>query len=93
MPDIHPTSILQVGFGFFGSKTLLSAVELGLFTELAKRPMNAEQIRQALGLHHRALPVLGIRESSKRTYIVSSGCRCGGQRHQASSCGAQARMG
>jgi hypothetical protein len=32
-----PDRIMQLGFGFWGSKTLLSAVELGLFTELAKR--------------------------------------------------------
>jgi hypothetical protein len=42
--------------GFFASKTLLSAVELGLFTELAKRPMNAGEISEALGLHPRAVP-------------------------------------
>ena len=36
----HPTpeKIMQVGLGFWGSKTLLSAVEMELFTELAKRP-------------------------------------------------------
>src|SRR5215470_12631042 len=33
-----PEHILQVGLGFWPSKTLLSAVEMGLFTELAKRP-------------------------------------------------------
>ena len=32
---------MQLGLGFWGSKTLLSAVELGLFTELAKGPMDA----------------------------------------------------
>src|SRR5215207_9857537 len=31
-----PEGILQLGLGFWGSKTLLSAVEIGLFTELAK---------------------------------------------------------
>ncbi|BAZ10457.1 O-methyltransferase family 2 [Calothrix sp. NIES-4071] len=30
-----PEKILELGFGFWGSKTLLTAVELGLFTELA----------------------------------------------------------
>ena len=33
---VTPERILQVGLGFWGSRTLLSAVELGLFTELAK---------------------------------------------------------
>ena len=32
---------MQVGLGFWGSKTLLSAVELGLFTELAEHPAEA----------------------------------------------------
>ena len=37
MPDQPtPDHILQLGLGFWGSKTLLSALELGLFTELAK---------------------------------------------------------
>ena len=31
-----PERILQLGLGFWGSKSLLSAVEIGLFTELAK---------------------------------------------------------
>jgi precorrin-6B methylase 2 len=56
MPELDPTHILQLGLGFFASKTLLSAVELGLFTELGKRPMNAGEIREALGLHLRAVP-------------------------------------
>lgn len=29
-----PDQILQTGLGFWASKTLLSAIELGLFTEL-----------------------------------------------------------
>ena len=33
---LTPEPILQLGLGFWGSKTLLSAVELGLFTELAE---------------------------------------------------------
>jgi hypothetical protein len=33
-----PDAILQLGLAFWGSKSLLSAVELGLFTELAKGP-------------------------------------------------------
>ena len=35
MPELDPSHIMQVGMGFFASKTLLSAIELGLFTELA----------------------------------------------------------
>jgi hypothetical protein len=46
--------IIQTGLGFWASKTLLTAVELGVFTELAPGPMDAETLRQRLGLHARA---------------------------------------
>jgi hypothetical protein len=49
-----PDRILDLSFAFFGSKALLSAVELGLFTELAPGPLDAEPLRQRLGLHPRA---------------------------------------
>jgi len=45
---------MQTGLGFWASKTLLSAVELGVFTELARGPMDAEDLRDRLGLHPRA---------------------------------------
>ena len=38
MNEVTPDHILQVGTGFWASKTLLSAVEMELFTELAKHP-------------------------------------------------------
>jgi precorrin-6B methylase 2 len=56
MPDLNPSHIMQVGLGFFASKTLLSAVELGLFTELSKRPMTGAEIARALALSSRAVP-------------------------------------
>ena len=46
--------ILQLGLGFWGSKTLLSAVELGLFTELAKGPLDANVLTKRLTLHQRS---------------------------------------
>lgn len=49
-----PAKIMQLGTGFFGSKTLLSAIELGLFTELARGPRDAETLRLQLGLHPRS---------------------------------------
>jgi SAM-dependent methyltransferase len=45
---------LQIGLGFWASKTLLSAVELGLFTLLGGDQMTADDIRSKLGLHERA---------------------------------------
>jgi hypothetical protein len=45
-----------VGFGFWSSKVLLTAVELGVFTELGRSgPMTGEQLGAALGLHPRAI--------------------------------------
>jgi O-methyltransferase domain/Dimerisation domain len=46
--------ILQVGLGFWASKALLSAVEMGLFTELAKHPADLETLQGRLGLHQRS---------------------------------------
>jgi len=48
-----PDRILQLGTGFFGARTVLSAAELGLFTELARGPLDAETLRRRLGLHPR----------------------------------------
>ena len=56
MRERDPSHIMQVGMGFFASKTLLSAVELGVFTALAKRPMTGAEIASTLGLHSRAVP-------------------------------------
>jgi hypothetical protein len=49
-----PESILQAGLGFWSSKILLSAVEMGLFTELAKGPQSLENIQGRIGLHPRS---------------------------------------
>jgi hypothetical protein len=46
--------ILQTGFAFWPSKTLLSAIEIGVFTELAKQPQNLESLTGRLGLHPRS---------------------------------------
>jgi len=70
-----PDHILQIGFGFWASKALLSAVEMELFTELANHPENAETLRDRLGLHPRssqdfldALVALGFLERRNGTY-------------------------
>src|SRR3954470_1641672 len=49
-----PASILQLGLGFWGSKALLSAIELGVFTTLAGRSLDLVALRGELGLHPRA---------------------------------------
>ncbi len=48
-----PARIMEVGFSFWSSKVLLTAVELGLFTALSGRSMSADDIGNALGLHPR----------------------------------------
>ena len=70
-----PDGIMDLGFAFFGSKALLSAVELGLFSELAHGPLDAEPLRQRLGLHPRAahdffdaLVALGMLERADGRY-------------------------
>lgn len=55
MEQHHPGRILEIAFAFAASKTLLSAVELGLFTELSKEPQDAPGITRKLGLHPRAV--------------------------------------
>jgi hypothetical protein len=71
---------MQLGLGFWGSKTLLSAVELGLFSELAAAgSLDAESLRERLGLHPRsaldffdALVALGMLERTDGEYRNSA---------------------
>ena len=51
---VTPDRIMQLGLGFWASKVLLSAVEIGLFTELAGGPLNANELTARLGLHPRS---------------------------------------
>ncbi len=52
---VDPSLIMQVGMGFWPSKTLLSAVELGLFTTLGSGALTGLEIAERLGLHSRAV--------------------------------------
>ncbi|MDO7173933.1 methyltransferase dimerization domain-containing protein [Mariniflexile sp. AS56] len=53
--QINPSKILQIGMGFWVSKTLLTAVNLGLFTHLAKGALSGQSIQNKLGLNRRSL--------------------------------------
>ncbi|MGZ5969900.1 MAG: methyltransferase [Polyangiales bacterium] len=73
--NMTPESILKLGLGFWGSKTLLSAVELGVFTKLAGRALDHDALRGELGLHERsardffdALVALGMLERKDGRY-------------------------
>lgn len=52
-PTCNPGRILEIGMGFWASKALLTAVELGVFTQLAKKKMSATDLTKALALHSR----------------------------------------
>jgi O-methyltransferase domain/Dimerisation domain len=51
--QLDPSHILDVGVGFWPAKTLLSAVELDLFSCLGDESMTGEEIGRRLGLHPR----------------------------------------
>jgi len=53
--QVNPSKIMQVGMGFWASKTLLTAINMGLFTHLSQRDLSGENIREKLGLHERSL--------------------------------------
>lgn len=72
---VSPDHIMQIGLGFWASKTLLSAVEMDLFTELAKRPGTLDDVKGRLRLHDRsardfldALVALGFLRRSDGVY-------------------------
>jgi hypothetical protein len=51
---LSPDRIMEVGLGFWASKVLLSAVELAVFTELAKDPGDLTSLQGRLGIHARS---------------------------------------
>lgn len=73
---LAPDAILQIAFGFAASKTLFSAIELGLFTELDKGAAAEAEIQERLGLHPRsardfldALVSMGLLERTDGLYF------------------------
>jgi hypothetical protein len=54
--NLTPARIMEVGLAFWPSKTLLSALELGLFTTLGSGAMTGDELTSALRLHPRANP-------------------------------------
>ncbi|MBA3424327.1 MAG: methyltransferase [Rubrobacter sp.] len=73
--QLTPERIMNLGMAFWGSKTLLSAVEIGVFTELAKEPLDLETLSERLMLHPRsardfldALVALGMLERDGDRY-------------------------
>jgi len=74
-----PEKIMQLGMAFWGSKTLLSAVELEVFTVLAMQPLDADALQVRLDLHPRsardffdALVALGMLDRHDGRYANTS---------------------
>ena len=51
--QLDPSHIMQTATAFWGSKVLLTAVELDLFSTLGEGAMTASQLGEVLGLHPR----------------------------------------
>ena len=49
-----PEHIMQTGMAFWYSRVILTAVECGVFTELARGPLSADELTRTLGWHPRA---------------------------------------
>ena len=76
---VTPERVMQLGLGFWSSKTLLSAIELNVFTKLAKGPLHLDTLTSDLGLHPRgardffdALVALGMLERNHGNYSNSA---------------------
>ena len=74
-PALSPTPIIDLAVAFWGAKTLLSAVELDLFTVLAPGPLDRDALAARLQLHPRAardfldaLVALGMLARTGETY-------------------------
>lgn len=72
---LAPDRIMQLGMAFWGSKALLSAVELGVFKELVSSPLDGDSLRKRLNLHPRsaidffdALVALGMLDRDDGVY-------------------------
>lgn len=53
---LTPARIMETGMAFWPARTLLTAVKLGVFTELGSDAKTGEELRVALGLHPRSTP-------------------------------------
>jgi hypothetical protein len=72
---LSPEKILQTGLAFWASKSLLSGIEMGLFTDLAGGPASFEALGTRMGLHPRSakdfldtLVALGFLSRTDGTY-------------------------
>ena len=77
MPDLSPDKILQTGFAFWASKTLLTAVDIGIFTELAREKQDLASLQSRFGFHRRSaadwMPRHGVLLAPSESRIRSIG--------------------
>jgi hypothetical protein len=76
---LSPNRVIDIGMSFWTAKALLSATQLGLFTELANGPLELETISTRINLHPRsardfldALVALGLLERKEDLYTNSA---------------------
>ena len=96
---VTPERILQTGLAFWPAKTLLSAIEMGVFTELARGPEPFEVLSGRLGLHPRSardfldtLVALGFLKRSHGHYANTPETDVFLDRHKASYVGGLLEM-
>src|SRR3954452_12886771 len=88
--QVDPAPILGLGLAFWGSKTLLSAVELGVFTALAEAgPSDLAAVASRVGLHARsardfldALVALKMLDRHEGRYANTPSSACYLDRHK-----------
>jgi hypothetical protein len=51
--QMTPEKLLETAVAFGPAKALLTAIELGIFTELAQGPLDLQALTERLGLHPR----------------------------------------
>ncbi|HXC51599.1 MAG TPA: methyltransferase [Candidatus Limnocylindrales bacterium] len=73
--NLDPSPIITLAGAFTASKTLFSAIEIGVFRELAGGPLDGETLRQRLSLHPRssadfldALVAIGVLDKNDGRY-------------------------
>jgi hypothetical protein len=78
-----PQKILEQGMAFWSSRVVLTAVEFGLFTELARGPLSAPELMKRFGWHPRAagpfldaLVGMGLLRRN-RSGLYSNSCQAG----------------
>ena len=97
--ELNPEKIIQTGIAFWASKSLLSAVELGVFTELAKGSAAIDSLSKSLGLHPRSardffdtLVALGFLEREGDIYSNTAETDVFLDKHKASYVGGMLEM-